>query len=328
VNTIDGQVVALTGGVGGAKLVLGLSRVLANEQLTAIVNTGDDFEHLGLPICPDLDTLMYTLADLVNPETGWGCRDETWNFMAALERLNAETWFRIGDRDLATHVVRSQLLEERATLTEVTQALCERLSVRTRILPMSDTPVRTRVGTDRGRLDFQHYFVRDRAEPVVGTLEYAGAESAEPTPAVLAALGDPGLSAIIIAPSNPYLSIDPILAIPGLRTALQAAAAPIVAVSPIINGAAIKGPAAKIMGELGIKPSPGAVARHYGGLLDGFIVDEQDRDTVSGLKKLDPQVRFYDTIMNTLDDKIRLARDTLDFARSLPPSHSEYAIEK
>jgi LPPG:FO 2-phospho-L-lactate transferase len=323
VNDVEGKVVALTGGVGGAKLVLGLSRVLDDEQLTAIVNTGDDFRHLGLPICPDLDTLMYTLAERVNPETGWGCRDETWNFMAALEQLDAETWFRIGDRDLATHVVRAQLLEEQATLTEVTQTLCARLSVRTRILPMSDMPVRTRVVTDRGRLDFQHYFVRDRAEPVVNTIEYAGTESAEPTPAVLAALGDPGLSAIIIAPSNPYLSIDPILAIPGLRAALQAAAAPIVAVSPIINGAAIKGPTAKIMRELGIEPSPGAVARHYGDLLDGFIVDEQDRDTVSGAKKLDPPVRFYDTIMNTLDDKIRLARDTLDFARSLPPSHAE-----
>jgi len=323
VNAIDGQVVALTGGVGGAKLVLGLSQLLDDEQLTAIVNTGDDFRHLGLPISPDLDTLMYTLANLVNPETGWGCRDETWNFMAALERLGAETWFRIGDRDLATHVMRSQWLVNHATLTEVTRTLCERLSIRTRILPMSDSPVRTRVVTDRGSLDFQHYFVRDRAEPVVDTLEYAGAQSAEPTPAVLAALGDPGLSAIIIAPSNPYLSIDPILAIPGLRAALQAAAAPIIAVSPIINGAAIKGPTAKIMKELGIEPSPGAVARHYGGLLDGFIADEQDRDTVSGAKKLDPPVRFYDTIMNTLDDKIRLARDTLDFARSLPPSHLE-----
>jgi len=317
-----GQVIALTGGVGGAKLVLGLSRVLAGGQLTAIVNTGDDFEHLGLPICPDLDTLMYTLADLVNPKTGWGCRDETWSFMDAVEQLGAETWFRIGDRDLATHVLRAQLLADQKTLTEVTQTLCERLSISIRILPMSDAPVRTRVVTDRGRLDFQHYFVRDQAEPVVRTLEYAGAESAAPTPAVLAALGDPGLAAIIIAPSNPYLSIDPILAIPGLRAALKAATAPIIAVSPIIKGAAIKGPTAKIMGELGLEPSPGAVARHYGGLLDGFIVDEQDRNMVSEAKKLDPQVRFYDTIMTTLDDKIRLARETLDFARSIPPSHS------
>ena len=322
-NSSNGHIVALTGGVGGAKLVLGLSRILADTQLTAIVNTGDDFEHLGLPICPDLDTLMYTLAGEVNPETGWGCRDETWSFMNAIERLRAETWFRLGDRDLATHVVRAQLLAEQATLTEVTQVLCERLSIRTRVLPMSDTPVRTRVMTDHGRLDFQHYFVRDRARPVVSALEYAGADSAVPTPAVLSALGDPDLAAIVIAPSNPYLSIDPILAVPGLHAALRTAAAPIIAVSPIVGGIALKGPAAKIMEELGIEPSAESVARHYGSLLDGFIVDEQDRKMVSGAKKIDLPIRIYDTIMNTLDDKISLARETLDFARSISSSHMD-----
>jgi len=320
---MNDKVVALTGGVGGAKLVLGLSHILEDAQLTAIVNTGDDFEHLGLPICPDLDTLMYTLAGEVNPETGWGCRDETWSFMHALERLHTETWFRIGDRDLATHVVRAQLLAEQATLTEVTQILCTRLSIRTRILPMSDAPVRTRVVTDCGRLDFQHYFVRERAEPVVRKLEYAGADSAEPTAAVLAALRDPDLAAIVIAPSNPYLSIDPILAVPGLRAAVCATAAPIVAVSPIVGGTALKGPTAKIMSELGIEPSAVAISRHYGTLLDGFIVDEQDRKMVSGPKKLDLPIRIDDTIMNTLDDKIRLARATLDFARSIGPSHAD-----
>jgi len=305
VNSSNGHIVALTGGVGGAKLVLGLSRILADTQLTAIVNTGDDFEHLGLPICPDLDTLMYTLAGEVNPETGWGCRDETWSFMNAIERLRAETWFRLGDRDLATHVVRAQLLAEQATLTEVTQVLCERLSIRTRVLPMSDTPVRTRVMTDHGRLDFQHYFVRDRARPVVSALEYAGADSAVPTPAVLSALGDPDL------------------AVPGLHAALRTAAAPIIAVSPIVGGIALKGPAAKIMEELGIEPSAESVARHYGSLLDGFIVDEQDRKMVSGAKKIDLPIRIYDTIMNTLDDKISLARETLDFARSISSSHMD-----
>ncbi len=322
-NAIDGNVVALTGGVGGAKLVLGLSHVLDDEQLIAIVNTGDDFEHLGLPICPDLDTLMYTLAGEVNEETGWGCRDETWSFMQRLERLSAETWFRIGDRDLATHVIRAQLLAEKATLTEVTRILCERLSIKTRILPMSDMPVRTRVVTDRGRLDFQHYFVRDQAEPVVRKLEYSGAENAELPSTVLTALQDPELAAIVIAPSNPYLSIDPILAVPGLRAAMQASAAPIVAVSPIVGGAALKGPAAKIMGELGIEPSAPAISRHYGSLLDGFIADELDRDMVSEQKKLGLPVRVCDTIMNTLDDKIRLASTTLDFARSLNSGHME-----
>jgi len=315
--SMNGKVVALTGGVGGAKLVLGLSQILDDSQLTAIVNTGDDFEHLGLPICPDLDTLMYTLAGEVNPETGWGCRDETWTFMQALERLHEPTWFRIGDRDLATHVVRAQLLAGQATLTEVTQTLCKRLSIRTRILPMSDQPVRTQVVTDCGRLEFQHYFVRDRAEPKVSALEYAGADTAEPTPAVLAALDDPQLAAIIIAPSNPYLSVDPMLAMPGLRAALDNAPAPVIAVAPIVGGVAIKGPTAKIMGELGIEPSAQAVARHYGDLLDGYIVDECDRKMVSGPEKTPLPVLICDTIMKSLDDKRRLAHETLEFARSI-----------
>ncbi len=322
-NAIDGNIVALTGGVGGAKLVLGLSRILPDTQLTVIVNTGDDFEHLGLPICPDLDTLMYTLAGEVNPETGWGCRNETWSFMSALERLREETWFRIGDRDLATHVIRARMLAEQATLSEVTQSLCERFSVRTRLLPMSDMPVRTRVVTDQGQLDFQHYFVRDRARPKVSTLEYTGADRAAPSPSALTALQDPELAAIVIVPSNPYLSIEPILAIPGLRAAVRDAAAPVVAVSPIVGGIALKGPTAKIMRELGIEPSAPAVARHYGGLLDGFIVDEQDRKMVRGPEKPDLPIQICDTIMNTLDDKIRLANETLDFARTINPGTVE-----
>jgi len=317
----NGKVVAFTGGVGGAKLVLGLSRILDHTQLTAIVNTGDDFEHLGLPISPDLDTLMYTLAGEVNPETGWGRRDETWNFMSALGQLGADTWFRIGDRDLATHVMRARLLADEQTLTEVTQVLCARFGIRTRILPMTDTQVRTRVVTDRGRLDFQHYFVRDQAAPVVSKLEYDGADRAGPSPVVLSALRDPELAAIVIAPSNPYLSIDPMLAIPGLRAAVRAAAAPVIAVSPIVGGRALKGPTAKIMGELGIEPSATAVSRHYADLLDGFIVDEQDRKMVQGAEKPRMPVRICDTIMTTLDDKIRLARTALDFARSLRPGH-------
>jgi len=317
VNPVKGNYVALTGGVGGAKLVLGLSRILDDSQLTAIVNTGDDFRHLKLPICPDLDTLMYTLAGEVNPETGWGCRDETWEYMQALERHGAATWFRIGDRDLATHLMRKQLLKEHSTLTEVTQTLCSQRSIQTRILPMSDQPVHTQVITDQGRLDFQHYFVRDRAEPVVREIEFSGAENATLTPAVLATLSDPNLAAIIIAPSNPYLSIDPILAVPGMRAALQASTAPIVAVSPIVGGAALKGPTAKIMRELGIEPSSAAVSRHYNGLLDGFIIDECDRKMVPGVEKPGLSVGIYDTIMQSLEDKIRLAHETLEFARSI-----------
>ncbi len=316
-------VVVLTGGIGGAKLVLGLSRLPGAPRLTAVVNTGDDFEHLGLPICPDLDTLMYTLADEVNPQTGWGRRDETWTFMDTIGQLGGDTWFRIGDRDLATHIRRAQLLAEGQTLTAATQTLCTRLGVRERLLPMTDTPAPTRVITDQGSLAFQHYFVRDRAEPVVRALEYGGAQDTAPTAAILAALGEPGLAAIIIAPSNPYLSIDPILAVPGLRAALRKAPAPVVAVTPIVAGAAIKGPTAKIMRELGIEPSAEAVAAHYGGLIDGFIVDEQDRNMVCAIEKLDLPVRICDTIMLSVNDKIRLAGETLAFAASLSPKRTE-----
>jgi len=328
VNAIKGNFVALTGGVGGAKLVLGLSRILDDSQLTAIVNTGDDFWHLSLPICPDLDTLMYTLAGEVNPETGWGYRDETWEYMQALERHGAATWFRIGDQDLATHLLRKQLLRKHSTLTEVTQTLCSQLSIQIQILPMSDKPVRTQVVTDQGRLNFQHYFVRERAEPVVREIEFSGAENATLTPAILAALSDPDLAAIIIAPSNPYLSIDPILAVPGMRAALHAATAPIVAISPIVGGAAIKGPTAKIMNELGTKPSSAAVSQHYADLLDGFIVDECDREMVSEVEKPGLSVGIYDTIMQSLEDKIRLARETLEFARSIDSGHAEQTIQK
>lgn len=313
------HVVVLTGGVGGAKLALGLSELTNIGRLTAIVNTGDDFEHLGLPICPDLDTLMYTLAGEVNPETGWGRRDESWQFMAALQALGGETWFQLGDRDLATHLRRSDLLAAGMRLTEVTQQLCAVWDIKARVLPMTDDPVRTRVVTDRGERAFQHYFVRDRAEPAVSALYYAGAEHSAVTAEVRAALDDPGLTAIVIAPSNPYLSIDPILAVPALRDMLSNAPAPVVAVSPIIAGGAVKGPAAKIMAELGVEPAASAVAEHYGKLLDGFICDERDRKMVAETDTLDVPVRFCDTIMQTLADKISVAGETLEFARSLEP---------
>jgi len=317
VSHFSGNVVVLTGGIGGAKLVLGLSKLLKPEQLTAIVNTGDDFEHLGLPVSPDLDTLMYTLADRVNPETGWGLAHETWSFMEALEQLDGETWFRLGDRDLATHITRAQLLANGQTLTAVTQQLCQRLAVNVRLLPMSDMPVRTRVQTEQGLLDFQHYFVRDRAEPRVNKIIYDGAQAAVLNSATMAALTDKDLGAIIIAPSNPYLSIDPLLSIPHLRHALTKADAPIIAISPIINGAAIKGPTAKIMNELGVEPSAASIARHYGDLLNGFIVDQADRDLVSEIQATGITTIACNTLMANLDDKIGLAQHTIEFAQSL-----------
>jgi LPPG:FO 2-phospho-L-lactate transferase len=246
------RIIALSGGVGGAKLALGLSRVLPPGDLTVVANTGDDFEHLGLSISPDIDTLLYTLAGLDNPATGWGRRDESWNFMAALEALGGETWFRLGDRDLATHIERTRRLRAGESLSQITDDFRRRFGIAARILPMSDDPVRTRVKTKDGWLDFQPYFVRHRCEPVITAIEFAGAADARPQPELLAALADPALSAVIICPSNPFISIEPILALRGVRAALRDCAAPVVAVSPIIGGHAVKGPTAKMMQELGL----------------------------------------------------------------------------
>jgi LPPG:FO 2-phospho-L-lactate transferase len=306
--------VVLSGGIGGAKFALGLDRVLAAGDLTIIANTGDDFEHLGLAISPDLDTLLYTLADLVNPETGWGRRDETWNFMAELARLGGDTWFRLGDRDLAIHIERTRRLAAGESLSAITADLARRLGIRARLLPMSDAPVRTRVNTEHGTLGFQEYFVREQARPLATGFEYAGAATARLPDAVAAALADPALTAIFIAPSNPWLSIAPLLAIPALRQILLAASAPVVAVSPIVAGTALKGPTAKIMRELGLAVSAEAVARHYRELIDGFILDASDRDCARAIESMGVAAGVTDTVMRSLDDKTALARYALEFA--------------
>ncbi len=302
-----GTVVALSGGIGGAKLALGLDRVLAPGQLTIIANTGDDFRHLGLHVSPDIDTLLYTLAGLDDPVRGWGRRDETWTFMAALEQLGGETWFRLGDGDLAVHVERTRRLDGGATLSEVTEGLRRTLGIASAIIPMSDAPVRTRVETDEGWYDFQHYFVRHQCRPRVLGLDFAGAPAATLAPAAAAALADPDLAAIVICPSNPYLSVDPILAVPGLRAAIGACRVPVIAVSPIIAGQAVKGPTAKMMTELGLVPSAATVAAHYDGLIDVFIVDEAD----AGLEIAGLSVVAAPTLMRGLDDKMALARRVL-----------------
>ncbi len=316
-STGHGHVVLLSGGVGGAKLALGFDRLLPRGALTVIANTGDDFRHLGLDISPDLDTLMYTLAGIVNPETGWGCRDESWQFMAALEQLGGETWFRLGDRDLATHIERTRRRAAGETLTAITADFCARLGIGSRLLPMSDATVATRVDTDAGLLDFQDYFVRRRAAPVVRALHHDGAAGAAPSPAVLAALADPRLAAIVIAPSNPWLSIAPLLAIPGLRAAIAAAKAPVVAVSPIVGGAAIKGPTAKIMAELGLEVHNAVLARHYRGLVDGLILDTVDAGETAAVESLGVRAATTATVMHTLADKTGLAAFTLRFAATL-----------
>ena len=309
--------VALSGGVGGAKLALGLARTLPPEELLIVANVGDDFEHLGLRICPDLDTLTYVLAGLDDAERGWGRAGETWSFMAALAALGGETWFNLGDKDLALHVERTRRLAEGQTLSQVTEAVTRRLGIGPRIVPASDDPVRTNVETGDGELPFQHYFVRERCRPAVTGFRYDGAEAAQAHPEALAALSSPGLGAIVICPSNPYVSIDPILAIPGLLRAVEGARAPVIAVSPIVGGKALKGPTAKIMGELGHAPSAEAVARHYGRLLDGFVVDEADESALPAIRALGMAARAAPAVMRTEADKIALARAVLDFAASL-----------
>jgi LPPG:FO 2-phospho-L-lactate transferase len=318
----DGPVLALSGGIGGAKLALGLSRILPPGELVIVANTGDDFEHLGLSISPDLDTLMYTLAGIDNPETGWGLRSETWTFMAALAALGGEIWFKLGDGDLATHVERTRRLEAGETLSRITDDFCRRLGVQTKILPMSDDKVRTRVRTAEGWLEFQDYFVRRRCAPAVAELAYAGAAEARPHAEFMAALADARLRSVVICPSNPFLSIDPILAVPGVRAALSACPAPIVAVSPIITGRAVKGPSAKMMTELGLPVTAGAVATHYGDLIDGYLVDHGDAGTVAcpGVA-----VATAAILMATLADREALARDVLAFADSLRRSRAKTA---
>jgi LPPG:FO 2-phospho-L-lactate transferase len=298
-------VVALSGGVGGAKLALGLYRILPPDTLTVIANTGDDFEHLGLSISPDLDTLFYTLSGQDNPELGWGRRGETWTFMTALEALGGDTWFRLGDGDLATHVERTRRLKMGESLAAIIDDFRRRLGIAARLLPMSDDPVRTRLRTTAGWLDFQDYFVRLRCAPRISELAFAGADRSRPHPAFLSALRDPTLRVVVICPSNPFISIDPILAVPGIRAALRQCPVPVVAVSPIIAGVAVKGPTAKMMAELGLPVDAATVARHYGDILDLYIADEEDAAGVAGL---DVPVVLARTLMQTLADREALAR--------------------
>jgi LPPG:FO 2-phospho-L-lactate transferase len=316
-NEFSGTCVALSGGVGGAKLALGLSRILAPAQLDVIVNTGDDFEHLGLTICPDLDTLTYTLAGLNNTETGWGRAGETWTFMASLRALGGESWFQLGDGDLAIHVERTRRLAAGEPLSRVTAELTARLGIELSVIPMSDEPVRTFVETAAGALAFQHYFVRDQCAPEVTGFEFRGAKTATPSPMALGALADPALDAVVICPSNPFISIDPILAVPGLRGAIEDAAAPVIAVSPIVGGKAIKGPTAKMMLELGVTQSAASVARHYDGLIDGFVLDSEDAASGDEIRALGLDVLTTNTVMQSLEDRVSLAANVLEFATKL-----------
>ena len=305
-----GSVLALSGGIGGAKLALGLSRLIPDERLIVVANTGDDFEHLGLSISPDLDTLLYTLADLNDDVRGWGRKDETWTFMAALKALGGEAWFQLGDGDVATHVERTRRLKAGETLSAIMDDFRCRLGISAQLLPMTEDRVRTRLETAEGWLDFQDYFVRLQCRPAISAIAFDGADQARPNATLMAALADPALGGVVICPSNPFISIEPILAVPGIRAAIRAAKAPVVAVSPIVGGQAVKGPTGKMMQELGLSLTSETVSRRYEGLLDAILVDAGDTSTSADHGGA-MVVRTH-TMMTTLDDKIALAAKVLD----------------
>jgi len=311
------HILAITGGVGGAKLALGLSKLLGPEDLSFMVNTGDDFTHLGFPISPDIDTLLYTLSGTCNTDTGWGRSEESWQFMQALKEMGAETWFALGDKDLAMHVERRRLLDSGLTLGAATAALARSFGIAHRILPMSNDRVSTRVLTRQGKMDFQHYFVREKCEPPVTGFEFEGATQALVHPDISELLNSPGLKGIILCPSNPFVSIDPILSIPGFREQLKACRAPVIAVSPVIGGAAVKGPTVKMMQELKIPNTADSVASHYAEFLDGFVVDIKDSALTGVIENMSINSLATNTLMKTLEDRIDLARTCLEFIDQL-----------
>lgn len=307
------QVVALAGGVGGARLADGLAQVIPPEHLTVIVNVGDDFDHLGLRICPDLDTVCYTLGGIANLDTGWGRADESWQVLNTLGELGGPTWFGLGDRDLALHLERTERLRMGLPLSQVTYDLCKRLGVQARVLPVTNDAVPTIVLTQDGELPFQDYFVRLRCEPVVTGFRFEGAGQAFPAPGVIEALKRADL--VVFCPSNPWVSLDPILAVPGVKEVI--ATRRVVGVSPIIGGKTVKGPAAKMFSELGIPASATAVAEHYAVLLKGFVLDMQDGEQADAVQQLDILPYVTDTLIKSRSERRRLAAEILEFSKLL-----------
>jgi len=314
-SSAEQSVLALSGGVGGAKLALGLADELAPGQLHVLVNTGDDFQHLGLHVSPDIDTLIYTLAGLANETAGWGLAGETWSTMEALQRLGGETWFRLGDKDMATHLWRTRQLAAGKSLLELTDRLARQLGVLSHVHPMAEDPVRTTVHSGEQQMPFQHYFVREQCEPAVTGFSFEGISAARPNRKVMRLLHDNAFSSVIVCPSNPFVSVDPILHIPGLWLALRDNPAPVVLVSPIVAGRALKGPAAKMMAELGVPVTALGVAQHYcaryPGLLDYFVIDESDATLAADIGELGVEVAMTSTVMKSREDKQRLARFVL-----------------
>jgi LPPG:FO 2-phospho-L-lactate transferase len=299
------KIVALAGGVGGAKLAHGLAQILKSEELTIIVNTGDDFEHYGLTICPDLDTVCYTLAGLANPETGWGRVNESWNVIGNASKLGGPSWFNLGDQDLGTHLERTRRLKAGDALRQITKDFCKAWGIEHTVLPMSDQPVRTIVDTTEGKLAFQEYFVHRRCEPRVKGFRFEGADRAEAVSGAYEAISS--ADALVICPSNPWVSIDPILKVIPIKNK------PVYAVSPIIGGETVKGPAAKMYRELGIEPSAFAVANHYRDLVTGFVLDTVDAQLTESVRGLNMRVLVTNTLMKGHEDRRQLASDVLNF---------------
>lgn len=309
------MILALAGGVGGARLASGLVQVLAPGELAVAVNVGDDFEHLGLSISPDLDTVMYTLAGIHNPNTGWGRAGETWNCMETLAQLGGDTWFRLGDRDLAVHIERTRRLHRGETLSAITASFCARLAIAHAVLPVSDAPLRTRIDTDVGEISFQDYFVRQRCEPEVIGFRFDGAGIAEPSVPLARLLDSGKIEGVIVCPSNPWLSVAPMLAVAHLRAFLESKCVPVVAVSPIVAGDAIKGPAAKIMRELGLEASALGVVRHYGAVVDGWVVDIRDAALAPEIESAGCAVALTDTLMSSPVKSSHVATESLALMR-------------
>jgi len=312
----ESTILALSGGIGGAKLALGLTQAIPPEKLMIVGNIGDDFVHCGLHISPDLDTLMYTLSGKSDPEKGWGLAGESWAVMQAMEDMGGETWFQLGDRDLATHLERTRRLSEGDSLSDITTDFCQKFGIDSQIIPASNDSVRTIVETTEGDLSFQNYFVQNRCQPIATGLRFQGADKALPHPEFIKILQSPFLKAVLICPSNPFLSIDPILAVQGVREALRGCSVPVIAVSPIIGSDSVKGPTAKYMRELGLPVSATAVANYYSDFLDGFILDTQDKKEASEIRKMSISVKITEILMKDLATKTKLANTVLDFSNN------------
>ena len=308
---------ALSGGIGGAKLALGLEHIFNSPKLMIAGNTGDDFEHFGLNISPDLDTLLYTLSGKSDLERGWGLANETWSFMKAMKDIGGEIWFQLGDRDLAIHVERTRRLKEGERLSLITSSFCRKFGVKSHIVPATDDSLKTLVKTPKGILSFQHYFVRDQCRPKILGLKYEGLENAQPCPALEEALESSLLEMVVVCPSNPFLSIDPILAVKGVREKLKSSKARVIAVSPIVGGDAVKGPTANNMRDLGFSVSAYTIAKYYSDFIDGFMLDKGDENEISRIESLGMQVGLADTVMTDLQSKIKLAEDVLRFSKTL-----------